>query len=482
MFSKIGHQIQKMIAPMALATLVLFVLGLIMIVVPQGYADDGTFQAVLNRSGLYSLPHAATMTNMNVHYGIRQYFFEGGGGLTSQVPFIRLAILLNQIFVSRTVFDIRSLGLVYFAIYLGLFYLLGNAMVGHGRQLRHYVQATVMTVVFGDSAFLLYFNSFYGEPVILLSLMAIVASVLLLVRRQVKHAWLLVLLYIIGTATLILLRQQNAVMAIPMILVTLGLIGREKTRQLRFGWFALAVVVGLFGIVSQSQSNPAQDDLDAYQSMTRGTLLFDTKPEQSLKDGNINPQFAILKGTTYYQPGLPLNAHSQTMQRQFLDRFNTMWLFQYYWLHPAQTNQLLNLAATNAQILQIKSVGDRPATMGKTQHVTQWMTLYSSLISSFFPTRFAFYILLAIALGLVYGFGAFYGYSREQPELVVKFYLVLGLMVISLITLIGAILLEGDPNLARRLFPVGTTTVLLGLMLFTDSANRKLFLPEDPKR
>jgi len=149
------------VSPAALATiLAALVVGFLLFVPPlRGLADNGTFPQILANNGLYRLSGYQTTTYVNPQFGIMQYFNElRGTSFTAQTLFIQVAILLNRVVYSQTVFDVRFLGLTYAVPYLGGIYLLTRAMTQPYRRIRSYFLAVIIVFVFADASFVLSFN------------------------------------------------------------------------------------------------------------------------------------------------------------------------------------------------------------------------------------------------------------------------------------------------------------------------------------
>ena len=106
------------------------------------------------------------------------------------------AVLLNKLFYSKTVFDIRFMGLVYYVFYLGAIYLLTLAVTNSNRRKSvDYVIALIVVFMFADSSLTLYFNSFFAEPVMIIAMMYITASLLLLMKKHFARSWYILAVY-----------------------------------------------------------------------------------------------------------------------------------------------------------------------------------------------------------------------------------------------------------------------------------------------
>lgn len=105
------EKFRKNISPPLLAcVLAAVIVGYLLFVSPiNGYADNGDFARVIYINGIYPLDIHYT-TYLTQHYGLFKYYNEHTAMLfSSQGIFVKLAILLNKLFYSKTIFDILFL-------------------------------------------------------------------------------------------------------------------------------------------------------------------------------------------------------------------------------------------------------------------------------------------------------------------------------------------------------------------------------------
>lgn len=152
------EKFRKNISPPLLAcVLVAVIVGYLLFVSPiNGYADNGDFARVIYINGIYPLDtkNYQYTTYLTQHYGLFKYYNEHIAMLfSSQGIFVKTAVLLNKLFYSKTVFDIRFMGLVYYVFYLGAIYLLTLAVTNSNRRKNvDYVIALIVVFMFADSS------------------------------------------------------------------------------------------------------------------------------------------------------------------------------------------------------------------------------------------------------------------------------------------------------------------------------------------
>jgi len=190
---------ERLMPPPLLATLLCAILAGVLIFVPpiNGLADNGDFYRAMYSNGIYKLlgTHYNYFDFVTQKYGLMKYYNEYSSvNFSSQPLFVKLAIGLNKLFYSKTVFDIRFMGLVNYVFYLGSIYLVTDAFTYPAKRWRNYLIALLVVFVFGDSSFTLYFNSFFAEPQMLSMTLYSFAAILLLARHRYRHRWPLIIL------------------------------------------------------------------------------------------------------------------------------------------------------------------------------------------------------------------------------------------------------------------------------------------------
>ncbi|MBF5067476.1 hypothetical protein G6O45_30200, partial [Salmonella enterica subsp. enterica serovar Istanbul] len=125
----------------------------------NGLADNGDFYRAMYTNGIYKLlgTHYNYFDFVTQKFGLMKYYNDYRSvNFSSQPLFVKVAIGLNKLFYSKTVFDIRFMGIVNVIPYLGGIYLLTDALTYPAKRFRNYLIAGLVVLVFGDSSFTLY--------------------------------------------------------------------------------------------------------------------------------------------------------------------------------------------------------------------------------------------------------------------------------------------------------------------------------------
>lgn len=469
------------VSPAALAVILsaLIVAYLLFIPPVNGYANNGDFDRAIYVNGLYRLTGKPYyfFTYMVQKYGIMQYFNESSAALFSSQPlFIKAAIGLNMLAYSTKVFDIRFMGLIYYVLFLGGIYLLTEALTFPSKRWRNYIIALMVVFVFADSSYTLYFNSFFAEPGMFVAILYSFSSILLLARHRFKRRWPMVLLFFISTVVLITNKQQNAPLALGFALTMLSLLFVFHKRAEKLYVILGTVLILASGVATYALITKTFNNINEYQSMTRGVLLKAKDPEKALMQGGIDSQFALTRGQTYFDRYSPIDVNGKYMQKHFTDKFSFMWILKYELTHPSEFGALLNLAAKDGQLTQVKAVSDYTKAAGQPKYAqTHYFTGFSTIMGAFFPRTFAFYVLIAFAFIGVYAFGAYHGIRDGDPEMVVRLALIIANMAIIFMTFIASVIGDGDADLAKHLFMVPLCTDLSLALLVSDLLNHRLW-------
>lgn len=476
------HWWTKHVSPawLAVGLTVILVAPMLFIAPIHGYADNGDFWRAIYPNGIYPFAAHNRSDYFNYvapHYHLMQYFNENKTEVySSQTIFIQVALWLNRLFYSQTVFDIRFMGIVYFTLFLGTVWLLTTALTTPMRRISSYLIAIMVVLVFADSGFTLYFNSFFAEPGGYIALLNAVAA-WLLISRMPQHRKLWLGLYFLNVLLFITNKQQNAPIALSFMVVTLGLLAYPAVRK-RWPYLVIGMaLVAASGIITFALISKDFNDINVYQSFTNGVLFENTNPTKDIKDSGLDGQFALMKGDAYNPPGTAaVYPNAFYTKNHLLKHLSTGWIVMYYAKHPAQFVAMLDVAAKNQMIIQPTMVGDFTKVKGvKPLQQMHYNTLVTKVGQAFYPKRYAFGLVLAFTLIIVFSVGMFNDGKTGDQEGPMRLALVLGLLSIIVFVPIVSIIGDGAADLAKHLFNVPVSLYLLVTILIADSLSGRLW-------
>ncbi|WP_167629660.1 hypothetical protein [Listeria valentina] len=450
--------IHKILSPATLATLTVALIGSwLLFVAPQiGVADNGDFFRVFSGNGLYTLGsdyEASQFGYFIKEYGIYQFFNEQGNAFfSSQNLFVQVAITLNKVFFSQKVFHISFLAAVYFLFYLTAFYLFVKGLTMKLAGWTGYLVAFLAVFIFGDLAYLAYFNSFYAEGLMLIAMLFIAASFLWF-DASAKFPYLMLLVFVFGSLLLITAKQQNAPLALILTLSGLTLLTIQQERKFRLlVWISLAVIF-ISGVLTYVLIPKTFVTINQYQTMSQGVLLKAQKPEKALRDLDMNPQFALLKGTTYYQKYKMIDPDSELIERAFYDDYSFGSVLQFYLTHPSELAAMLEISTKQAFQIRPHEMGNYDKSAQKPFAAkSHFFSLYSDVKAKMTPPSVGLLILLSLVFLASYNWKIPRRIKQQDKEGLVKgalaFLLVATGFAVIAISFIG----DGEADLAKHEF------------------------------
>lgn len=187
--------LSRYISPSPLAVLGIgLVTSILLFVCPiNGLGDNGEYFCVLNSNSLYrvngdSYDNAAYFVK---DFSIMCYFNETTTHFVStQQFFITVAIWLNKLSYSQTLFDTRLLGFVYLSCFLVSIYILVRGLTEDVSLKKSYLISLLVIFILGDTSYTIYFNSFYTEAMSFLLSVSVSASSVYFYRVTKPRTWL----------------------------------------------------------------------------------------------------------------------------------------------------------------------------------------------------------------------------------------------------------------------------------------------------
>ncbi|WP_058300767.1 glycan biosynthesis hexose transferase WsfD [Gorillibacterium timonense] len=481
---RIGFTLLHRIAsPSFLAALgVLIVTGWALFIPPYiGMADNGDYFRILYPNGLFfHLPdYDSRYFGYFVRtYGIFQYYNENSAMVfTSQSLFIRAALALNKLLYSGEVFDLRFQAAIFTVLYTVGIYLLVEGLTYKVSRRRGWIIAALAVFIFGDTAYTAYFQSFFGESVMLVALIFVAASWLLLCRRRFND-YVMLGLFVASALLLTTSKQQNAPVGILLAILGLSLLFLRRGRPYRP--LVMLSLVGLFvaGVGTYVLIPQEFVHINQYHAMTRGVLLGSTDPEETLRSFDINEQYAILKDSIYYEQYSTVDVDSPLLERDFYSQYGFGSVLGYYLSHPDKLGNLLNVAAKQAFSIRPAAMGNYEMSAGKgfgTQ--TRFFSAYSLIKKQGAPKTFGFIALWAVLnLGLHLP-GFVQAWKKRDFRQMQKLFLIVALLLAGFSGILVSIIGAGDADLSKHEFLFTLAFDLVTFITVADAISRQLLRP-----
>lgn len=459
------------LTPQIFAVICVFVITLVALFVPPyiGMADNGDFFRIFSSNGLFvnnANYDALQFGHFVKEFGIYQYFNENQIAIfSSQSIFIQMALVLNKVFWSTAVFDIRFLGGLQLALLLPAIYLLVAGLTAKMKGWAGYVIAALTVIIFADTAYTAYFNSFFSEGILLIMMLYIAAGFLLLFQHKYNDYAMLAMIFL-ASFILITAKQQNAPIAVVIAVCGIIVFFIRKERAFRLSAAFAFSVIFISGVVMYAFIPGEFVTINQYQTMTRGVLLDSENPEKSLQEMGMNEQYALLKGTNFYQKYKMIDLDNELMKNEFYPNYNFVTVLSYYLENPKQFGKMLDLSAQNSFSIRPFEMGNFEKTAGyQFKEKTHFFSVYSDTKAKFAPEKFSFLLLWALVFLISYGVSAWKHFREKDFRGMLLFDLVVLLIgsgfAVILVTIIG----DGEADLTKHNFLFNVCfdlTILLG--------------------
>lgn len=420
-----------------------------------GMADNGDFYRVINGNGLYKLDRDAPdqyLDYFSSQYGVYQYFNEYDSSLlSSQTPFIHAAVALDRLLTGNdAVFDLRFLAFLIGLWSLVALYLLVDYATWGLEKRFGYLVAALAVLIFFDTGYIAYFNSFYAEGLVLVSFLTAMACALL-IRQRRYSPWALLAGYVLSGIVLTCAKQQNAPLGILLGLLCIPMMlpqtdgeaaarPKERTRR-RIITGACASLLCFLGVAVYVLIPQTFVEINQYHAMTRGVLMSAENPEETLERFDIPPQYALLDGSIYYERYPAVDVEGDALKADFFPKYNFVSVAAYYLTRPGELATMLDRAAKNAYAIRPEAIGNFERGAERTPgQKAAFFTLHSTLKNIVIPKTVGF-ILIWIAAMLTLSF------KDRWRTLVLACAMLAGLSQIG-VSIVGA----GDADLSKHIF------------------------------
>lgn len=446
------------LTPAFIAALGVLLVTIIALFTPPfiGMADNGDYFRILYSNGLYF--HDPDYDSQYLgyfvkQYGILQYFNENGATIfSSQSIFIKIALQLNQWFYSIEIFDIRFQAAVYTVLYVIGIYLLVESLTWKLDRKRGYIISLVSVFMFADTAYTAYFNSFYSESVVLISLVYLAASILLLYRNR-YNSYVMVGLFAVSSLLLTTSKQQNSPVGVIIAVLGLVLVFIKPGKIYRTVTLVLLTAILSAGVASYLLISDEFKNINKYHAMNRGIILDSKDPEAALETFGIDRQYAVLSGDIYYLPYTTVDVNSNMLLENFYDKYNYFSILLYYVTHPDKAIQMLNKAAQNGFSIRPEAMGNYEKTVGKPFAAqTSFFSAYSKIKQAFAPKTFGFIVIWSVVMIGLFTPSFVAAVKAKDRRGIIRLPFIMILILMGLSAIVVSIVGAGDADLAKHQF------------------------------
>lgn len=452
---RFDRAMRKRYRPKHLALMVVLVIAVtasITLFVPPylGLSNDGSFAAVLADTGLSRLDPSDTSAFFNYYervYNVGSSALPTGTTPLVQRMLVRTAVVIDELVTHDGLFDMRFLAAIYLLIYILLLIPMLSKLLG---RVKVYSEglfiAAFAVLIFGDTAMITRFASFYTQPIELILMVALANCVL-----QIPDSLNRFLPQIGLAGTVILMMAVNQYCA-------------------------------LMGVVSVMQTGDMVNNQtvnEKYDQMTRGVLFEATDPEKALAQFGIEARYSVLTDTYSTQSYPVVLPESGALDEGFLDHYTTSDVTLYYLRHPIQLLGLFEVGVRNAFFTRTDYSGNYEQSSGMPARAKAlFLSIWSTFKERSAPQTAASLLLLVVA---------FLFFRRKADEKLesgreaASVYTMLSVLLFAAVTveLMTVVILSGDSLLLRQSFLMGCLIDLLAIMACTEGLHRLKIIETD---
>ncbi len=310
----------------------------------------------------------------------------------------------------------------------------------------------IFIIMFCDAGYILYFNSFYGEPLQYVSLMMLIALGLLIYKRPTipKIACFFVSLYFFAGSKL-----ANVPYAIIVSLLALSFAFLRTDKPYRIG-IAVSVMLAAVCIANLYASIPAWMHNDTtYQSVFFGALKETETPEKDLKQLGLDEKYEPLINTHAYMDAdeYPIDITTPEFQRDFYDKISKADIVFFYIRHPIRFIHKVAFSIENASCLRPLNCGNSETViMDYSDRYSLWSDIRTAsrfLYNPIIVFIIALIMTLYVVLVHIYLVRSNRGANAERLYLIMAMYvLIAGLWINMCLPVIG----NGEADIMKHMF------------------------------
>lgn len=445
---------------------ILITIGVLFIPPQAGIADQGDFDRVMSISGLSlsdSYLNTSDFTRF-YNYIVTDYKItdlDGTFRIFTSSSLTYIIILISTIckLLGETIFKTQYLAIAYSIMYILAFSIILKSL--NIKSIEKLILVSLLILfIFFDGNYLVWFNSLYGEPMMLSTLLLFIASVLnyiqykYVIKRTENITFKIAFIFL--SAFLFLGSKLQVSTALPFIIFLITKITWENMHSLnRFitiSLFILLCIIISYPIqISLSSNNLCKDT--EYNSVFYGILNGSKTPEQDLMDLGLNSDMANEAGKHAYLDSseyVKYIPRSEITSKEFYNKMSNSKLAKFYLTHPTRLLDGMEYTAKKA-FYTSTSLGKYSQSYSQTPIKSfHRFTYWSYIRENILPKNLDFIILVYIIIILF----SLYKYVKNKSNLELKnnFILLLTIMLIGAIQFPMPFVGNGMADTAKQLF------------------------------
>ncbi|MCE5220990.1 MAG: hypothetical protein LLF98_06935 [Clostridium sp.] len=431
-----------------------------------GIADQGDFNRIMTISGLSLLDSDTSNPNFIRFYNyiVTDYKISHIDNVFKTIVGSSLGYLVVFITYTCKVFGQNVFKTQYLAIIYSTLYIITLSIILNFLNIKDKVKfilvSSLTLFIFFDGNYLIWFNSLYGEPMMLVTLLLFIASVFNYIHYKyvVKGTKKIMskIVYILLITFLFLGSKLQAFTALPFVILLVGKIIWDNKRTLNKGSLislcTLLCLVIAYPVGISMNSDSLNLDTE-YNSVFYGVLNGSKTPEQDLIDLGLNPDMAVEAGKHAYFPTneyVKYAPSTKITDQEFYSKINNVKLAKFYLTHP--TRLLKGMEYTASKSFNTSTgLGKNYQSYSETP-VTDFyrFTGWSYFRKNMLPKNLFFIISVYL---IVFLFSIYkYVSNKSNPEIKIKLLLLWTIMLIGIIQFPMPFVGNGQADTSKQLF------------------------------
>ena len=474
LFTQYDSRLNKYIGIFAVICMIIIVISVLFYPPMPGVADQGDFQRVMSVTGLEEAGNSTTephwfkyVTTQYKMVSLNPARLLGIIPTTSMIYPIALARIACRL-AGNQYFNTRVLALIYSIMYIICIYVCVKN-IEFKRMWTSAFFSLLSLLILMDGNYLVWFNSLYGEPMMIIGLLAFVGSVLYFTRHMEEPRYNGFFLICIS-ALLFLGSKAQCLPALPFILLMIIRISMLQHKEYLFvkktnkPLIAVILILVFYagGIYVQIGRTSGIDT--AYNSVFYGILKNSNNPQADLNMLGLSSDMAVEAGKHAYLPREQYAKYvpwSDLTMREFSEKISNLKLLKFYLLQPGKL--LKGMEYTASQTFDTRGfLGKYESSAGAYTYAFNRFTLYSILRNTLLPKSLVFigiFYSIIILVSIIE-----YIERRKNKKEVLLIELLWVIIVISLLQFPMPYVGNGEADTGKQLFLFNYTFDILFLV------------------
>jgi hypothetical protein len=446
-----------------------FIVSYVLFQYPEpGVADQGDFDRIMSISGLELTEQNKQDPKFDrfFNYLVTDYKIPKEGVLEAASIRVRsslayIIILINFIckMLRQNIFKTSYLSITYAITYIFSLYMIIKYINIRSKVLL-LLLSSVSLFIFLDGNYLVWFNSLYGEPMMITTLLLYISSWIYYINYKYvfksKKKILPKIIFIFITSFLFLGSKMQVITSLPIIVVMLAKLLWENRYEIKgsqlCSLFIVICLITAYPLSINFSNGQINKDIQ-YNSVFYGILKDSKNPSEDLIAMNLNNDMASEAGKHSYlnkNEYIKYAPHSRITEKEFYSKMSNSKLVNFYITHPIRLIQGMEYTANHAFFTGTnlghyqRSYSEVP--IREFNRFTLWSTFRESIL----PKQLSFVMLIYT---MVFGFSLFtYVKSKKFQEVRAKIELLWSVIFIGLFQFPMPFIGNGQADTSKQLY------------------------------